>query len=75
MTAEVEFKGYRRIPAGEIAGEIKFQDVSFQYPTRPEQTVLEDLNLEIGAGKVMAICGPSGSGKRKRHFCEFGYSY
>eukprot|EP01135_Chromosphaera_perkinsii_P009648 Nk52_evm98s1810 gene=Nk52_evmTU98s1810 len=44
-------------------GTISFKDVSFHYPSRPLQNVLDKLNLEIPTGKVVALCGPSGGGK------------
>ncbi|ROT39577.1 P-loop containing nucleoside triphosphate hydrolase protein [Sodiomyces alkalinus F11] len=45
------------------ASGIKFNNVSFAYPTRPEQPVLRNLNLSFPAGKYTAIVGLSGSGK------------
>ncbi|HET9437965.1 MAG TPA: ABC transporter ATP-binding protein [Gaiellaceae bacterium] len=48
-------------PLPEGPGEIVFEDVSFGYdPARP---VLEDVDLEIGAGRTVALIGPTGSGK------------
>ncbi|KAJ3330111.1 ATP-binding cassette, sub-B (MDR TAP), member 8 [Blyttiomyces sp. JEL0837] len=44
-------------------GLIEFKNVQFRYPTRPEQKVLESFNLRIPVGKVVALCGASGSGK------------
>jgi len=41
---------------------IKFEEVYFRYPYTQEY-VLEDINLRIPAGKVVAILGPSGAGK------------
>ena len=35
----------------------------FNYPTRPEQTVLNDFNLEVPGGKIVALVGSSGGGK------------
>jgi ATP-binding cassette subfamily B (MDR/TAP) protein 1 len=46
-----------------IEGEITFRDVRHVYPSRPEQTILEDFNLTIPSSKVTAIVGASGSGK------------
>lgn len=42
-------------------GGIKFENVSFGY--RPDRPILRNLNLEIPAGKKIAIVGPSGCGK------------
>jgi ABC-type multidrug transport system fused ATPase/permease subunit len=48
-------------PLPEGPGEIVFEDVSFGYdPARP---VLKDVDLEIGAGRTVALIGPTGSGK------------
>ncbi|KNC96174.1 uncharacterized protein SPPG_08328 [Spizellomyces punctatus DAOM BR117] len=46
-----------------ISGKISFQNVHFSYPARPEIPILNDLHLEIGAGKTVAFVGGSGSGK------------
>ncbi|GAB1312646.1 hypothetical protein MFIFM68171_02856 [Madurella fahalii] len=44
-------------------GEIVFNNVSFSYPSRPNQPVLRNLNLKFPTGKHTAIVGLSGSGK------------
>ncbi|KAK4545551.1 hypothetical protein LTR36_002901 [Oleoguttula mirabilis] len=44
-------------------GEIVFDNLRFAYPSRPEQTILKDLNLKIHPGTSTAIVGGSGSGK------------
>ena len=46
-----------------MQGEIVFENVSFSYPSRPNQLVLENFNLEVKPGKSLAITGSSGSGK------------
>ncbi|KAI8374849.1 putative ABC transporter protein [Blakeslea trispora] len=46
-----------------ISGEIEFRNVGFKYPTRPDITILKDLNLKIKPGMTVAFVGPSGSGK------------
>ena len=43
--------------------EIRFEHVSFCYPTAPQRPVLHDINLEVKYGEVVAIVGPSGAGK------------
>lgn len=42
---------------------IEFKDVSFAYPSRPNQWALEGFNLRINAGESVALVGPSGAGK------------
>lgn len=46
-----------------IAGEITFENVSFNYPSRPDVPVVKDLSLVFPAGKSAALVGASGSGK------------
>lgn len=47
----------------QIIGHVELRNVNFKYPSRPNVTILEELNLKIPAGKSLAIVGPSGSGK------------
>eukprot|EP00099_Drosophila_melanogaster_P014939 NP_523740.3 multi drug resistance 50 [Drosophila melanogaster] len=42
---------------------IEFKEVEFQYPTRPEVSILNKLNLKIHRGQTVALVGPSGCGK------------
>lgn len=41
----------------------QFRDVKFCYPSRPNQTILEDFSLEVTPGETVAFVGESGSGK------------
>ena len=41
-----------------IKGFISFKDVTFAYPTRPHEIVLNKMSVEIEAGKVVAFVGP-----------------
>jgi subfamily B ATP-binding cassette protein MsbA len=43
--------------------EIRFENVSFSYPTAPDRAVLHNINLGVKYGEVVAIVGPSGAGK------------
>lgn len=44
-------------------GHIKFNNVTFHYPSRPEQKALDNFTLEIQPGETIALVGPSGAGK------------
>lgn len=48
---------------GPVQGRVVFEEVSFAYPTRPEQKVLHGLSIELQPGKTTALVGASGSGK------------
>lgn len=50
-----------REPLGEIAGEIEFKDVCFEYD--PGVPVLKDVSFHAAAGTTTALVGSSGSGK------------
>jgi putative ABC transport system ATP-binding protein len=44
-------------------GPIRFQKVSFSYPTRPALKIFNNLDFEIPQGTNVAVVGPSGGGK------------
>ncbi|KAG5931184.1 hypothetical protein E4U60_006385 [Claviceps pazoutovae] len=44
-------------------GPIKFQGVSFAYPTRPAVKIFNGLDFEIPSGSNVCVVGPSGGGK------------
>ncbi|EGU58131.1 ABC transporter transmembrane domain-containing protein, partial [Vibrio tubiashii] len=46
-----------------LKAEVSFNDVSFHYPSRPDQPAMQDLNLVAEEGKILALVGPSGAGK------------
>ncbi|CAM2005334.1 ABC transporter ATP-binding protein [Acanthopleuribacter pedis] len=47
----------------DLKGGVRFEQVHFSYPTRPDVAALRDINLEVRPGEVIALVGPSGSGK------------
>jgi ABC-type multidrug transport system fused ATPase/permease subunit len=47
----------------EVAGDITFEAVSFEYETRQDVNVLKDVSFSIQSGQTLAIVGPSGAGK------------
>lgn len=46
-----------------LRGKIVFEDMSFAYPSRPEQPVLNKINMQISPNQTVAIVGASGAGK------------
>jgi ATP-binding cassette subfamily B protein len=44
-------------------GEVRFDKVSFRYPSRPDALALADFSLEVKPGETVALVGPSGAGK------------
>jgi ABC-type multidrug transport system fused ATPase/permease subunit len=46
-----------------IKGSVRFENVAFSYPGRPDVEVLKNINLSAGMGDQIALVGPSGAGK------------
>jgi ATP-binding cassette, subfamily B, bacterial len=44
-------------------GRLRFDHVTFRYPTRQEVSALHDFTLDIAPGETVAVVGPSGAGK------------
>jgi len=44
-------------------GDVRFENVSFRYPSRRQTPVLRDLTLHASPGEKIALVGPSGAGK------------
>ena len=46
---------------GKVRGEVRFEHVRFRY--KPDEPLIEDLDLTIAPGQTVAIVGPTGAGK------------
>ncbi|MGB7405447.1 MAG: ABC transporter transmembrane domain-containing protein [Pacificimonas sp.] len=44
-------------------GRLRFDNVTFRYPTKPDDPALMDFDLDVRPGETVAVVGPSGAGK------------
>ncbi|MFN7926970.1 MAG: peptidase domain-containing ABC transporter [Blastocatellia bacterium] len=47
----------------QVRGHLRFEGVTFRYPTRPDRNALQNITLEIYPGQTVALIGRSGAGK------------
>jgi len=59
-------------PVRTLEGRVRLQNVSFQYGGPDSTRILEDISIDIPAGKTVAIVGRSGSGKTTLVKCLSG---
>mmetsp|Transcript_9465 Transcript_9465/g.12712 ORF Transcript_9465/g.12712 Transcript_9465/m.12712 type:complete len:658 (+) Transcript_9465:200-2173(+) len=50
-------------PTKEMEGNVELRNVTFHYPSRPNQVVLNNISLKIPANTTTALVGSSGAGK------------
>ncbi len=53
----------KALPSHQGGARVRFDHLSFRYPSRPDQTALDDVQLLINPGETIALVGPSGAGK------------
>jgi ATP-binding cassette, subfamily B, bacterial len=46
-----------------VRASLRFDNVTFHYPTRADVPALKDFSLEVKPGETVALVGPSGAGK------------
>jgi ATP-binding cassette subfamily B protein len=65
MRAKAEIRAPANpVPLPEPAqGALSFDQVTFLYPTRPDDKAVHELSLAIAPGETVAVVGPSGAGK------------
>ncbi|PZU69451.1 MULTISPECIES: ABC transporter transmembrane domain-containing protein [Sphingobium] len=51
------------IPTLAQGARLRFDNVHFHYPTRPDQAALNGVTIDIAPGETVAVVGPSGAGK------------
>jgi HlyB family type I secretion system ABC transporter len=62
-TAPEERPGNPMLVMPPIRGEVRFEDVTFNYDKAEDRNTLQNLSLTVSAGQTVAIVGRSGSGK------------
>ncbi len=50
-------------PKHRIEGQITFDNLTFAYPSRPDEEVIKNINLQIERNQRVALVGSSGAGK------------
>ncbi len=59
-------------PVRTMEGRVRLQNVSFQYGGPDSAKIMEDISIDIPAGKTVAVAGRSGSGKTTLVKCLAG---
>src|SRR5260370_40175779 len=47
-----------------VTGSLRFDNVTFHYPSRPDSAALANFSLDGAAGETIAFLGPSGASER-----------
>lgn len=53
----------KALPTSDRGLEVRFENVQFHYPSRPDQPALHDFSLHLVPGETVALVGASGAGK------------
>lgn len=60
---EIDSSSQAGITPDNIQGQIRFSQVHFQYPSRPDVKILNGIDCQVSAGQTVAFVGLSGCGK------------
>ena len=63
LISDGDFEAAKALVGDVTRGTIRFENVSFAYPSSPDRKVLENISLEIRSDETFAILGTTGSGK------------
>jgi len=59
----IERPTHPRTLAPRTPGAIRFENVTFHYPSRPDTAAMAGFTLSVAPGETVALVGPSGAGK------------
>ena len=60
---DAEYSSGKMIDRSSVRGQIRFENVDFRYPSRPDVRVLRGLTFKVEPGTYVALVGASGCGK------------
>ena len=63
LESEPAIKAGDKSPETDEKGTVRFDHVSFRYPNSAGRPVLNDINLDVRKGEMVAVIGATGSGK------------
>ena len=61
MDEPVEYEAEDAVPLENVRGDIELSNVTFSYGD--DREILENINLKVNKGEILALVGPSGGGK------------
>ena len=53
LEPSMPLEGGKKIPYHSLFGDVEFRDITFTYPSRPQQVVLDHFSLKVPAGHMV----------------------